>query len=118
VRVLRKTLRNLVLERLDERREFRESHSRAGLVVARRYAVVQSEEISAAVCIGEHDRDRHLAPHRGIVRLELVHFDNLLVGHELREVTVIRVGVRGRLAGFGRCVVEAEQIEWNFSMLS
>jgi hypothetical protein len=46
---------------------------------------VHGEDIGAAVCIGEGDRDRHLAAQRGICRLELDHFDNLLVRHELTK---------------------------------
>lgn len=34
------------------------------------------EEIGAAVCIGERNRNRHLAVHRGILRLELVYFND------------------------------------------
>lgn len=36
-----------------------------------------------------------------IGRLEFDRFDNLLVGHELHEATMICVGVRGRLASSG-----------------
>jgi hypothetical protein len=35
--------------------------------------VVQGEDFSSAVCIGERGRDGHLAAHRGIRRLELDH---------------------------------------------
>ena len=45
---------------------------------------------------GERDRDRHLATRRRICRLELDHFDNLLVRHELHERAVVRVGLRVR----------------------
>jgi len=38
--------------------------------------------------------DRHLSLKRGIFRLKLFHFDDLLVGNELTEVAV--VGVQGR----------------------
>jgi hypothetical protein len=63
---------------------------------------VHGEDIgAAAVCIGERDRDRHLATQRGICRLELDYFDNLLICHELHEAAVVRVGVRGRLASPG-----------------
>jgi hypothetical protein len=68
--------------RLDGRREFRECHTPAGLVVSGRYAGCV---MSALQC--------------GICRLELVHLDNLLVRHELHETAVVRVGVRGRFAG-------------------
>jgi len=57
---------------------------------------VHGEDIGAAAWIGERDRDRHLAVQRGICRLELHHFDNLLVRHELHEAAVVRVGVCGR----------------------
>ena len=72
---------------------------------------MHSEDIGAAVCISKRDRDRHLATQRGICRLELDHFDNLLVRHELHEVAVVRVGVRGRLAGPGRRVVRERDPE-------
>jgi hypothetical protein len=42
----------------------------------------------AAVRIGERDRDRHLAAKCGVCRLELDHFDNLLVRHELHEAAM------------------------------
>ena len=63
---------------------------------------MHGEEIGAAVCISERDRDCHLAAHRGIWSLELVHFDDLLVGHEFYEMAVVRVGVRGCLTRPGR----------------
>ena len=69
------------------------------------------ENISAAVSIGERDRDRHLAAQRGNGRLELKHFNNLLVRYELHEAAVVRVGVRGRLAGTGRSVVRERDPE-------
>jgi hypothetical protein len=59
---------------------------------------VHGEDIGAAVCIGEHVPDRHLAAQRGICRFELDYFDNLLVPHQLHEAAVEGVGVRGRLA--------------------
>ena len=52
--------------------------------------------------VGEGDRDRHLAAQRRIGRLELVHFDDLLVWHELSEVAEVRVCVRARLPDPGR----------------
>lgn len=61
--------------------------------------------IRAATRISERERDHHLAAHRGIGRLELHHFDHLLIRHELDEVAVVRVGVRGCLAGPGWLVV-------------
>jgi hypothetical protein len=72
---------------------------------------VHGEDIGAVVCIGERDRDRHLAAQRGICRLELDHFDNLLVRHELHEAAMVCVGVRGRLAGPGRRVIRERNPE-------
>jgi len=46
------------------------------------------QNIGAAVCIGERDRDRHLAAQRGVWRLELDNFDDQLVPHELHEAAV------------------------------
>src|SRR5207249_11810644 len=51
------------------------------------------------------------AAQRGVCRLELDHFDNLLVYHELHEAAVVRVGVRGRLADPGRRVVRQRDPE-------
>jgi len=51
--------------------------------------------------IGQRDRDRHLATQRGICRLELDHFDDLLVRHKLHKAAMVRVGVRSRFAGPG-----------------
>src|SRR5213593_4684780 len=55
--------------------------------------------------LDERDRDRHLAAQRGICGLELDHFDNPFVRHELHEAAAVRVGVRGRLAPLRRCVI-------------
>ncbi len=63
------------------------------------------DHVGAAVCISERERHHHFAAHRGIGRLELHHFDHLVIWYELDEVAVVRVGVRGRLAGSGRLVV-------------
>jgi hypothetical protein len=41
--------------------------------------------------IGQRDRDRHLATQRGICRLELDHFDDLLVRHKLHKAAMVRV---------------------------
>ena len=46
---------------------------------SRRQPVVHGEESGAAVCVGERVRDCHLTLQRRIGRLELDHFDNLLV---------------------------------------
>ena len=46
---------------------------------------MHGEEIGAAVCISERDRDCHPAAHGRIWSLELVHFDDLLVGHEFTK---------------------------------
>src|SRR5574341_408110 len=98
-----------VLARLDECREFVECHPPAGFVVgwreARRQVVMYGEHIRAAPRISERERDHHLAAHRGIGRLELHHFDHLLIWYELYEVAVVRVDVRGHLAGPGGLVV-------------
>ena len=72
---------------------------------------MHGEDIGAAVCFGERDRDRHLAAQRRIRRLELDHFDDLLVRHELDEAAVVRVGVCCRLAGPGRRVVRERDPE-------
>ena len=63
------------------------------------------EHIRAAARITERERDHHLAAQRGISRLELHHFDYLLIGYELDEVAVVRVRMRSRLAGPGRRVL-------------
>jgi hypothetical protein len=52
-----------------------------------------------------------ISAQRGIDRLELDHFHNLLVGHEVYEAAVVRVGVSGRLAGPGRRVVRERDPE-------
>src|SRR5438034_8580804 len=67
------------------------------------------EKIGTAVGISERDGDGHLATQGRIFRLELVHFDDPLVRHELHEAAAIRVGVSGRLAGPGRHVVLRER---------
>jgi hypothetical protein len=72
---------------------------------------MHTEDIGAAVCIGERGGNRHLAAQRGIGRLELDHFDDLLVRHELHEAAVVRVGVRARLAGPCRLVVRERDSE-------
>ncbi len=66
---------------------------------------MHGEDIGATVCIGERDRDGHLAAQRGICSLKLVHFDNLLIRHELHETAMVRIGVRGRLTHSGRRVI-------------
>src|SRR5437870_3494345 len=53
----------------------------------------------------------HLAAHLRISRLELHGFDHLLIRHELDEATVVRIGVRTRLAGPGRRVVGERNAE-------
>jgi hypothetical protein len=69
---------------------------------------VYGMEIGAPVGIDKSYRDRHLALKGWIVRFELhhfnnLHFNNLLVCPELCEMAVVRVGVRGRLAGSAAC---------------
>ena len=78
-----------------------------GRAVARR----ARRDIGATACIGERVRDRHLAAQRGICRLELDHFDNLLVRYELHEAAVERVRVRSRLAGPSGCGVRERDPE-------
>jgi hypothetical protein len=74
-----------------------------------RKALVDGDEVS--VCIGKRDGDRHLAAQRGVLRLELVHLDDLLVRNEPHEATVVRVGLRRRLAGPGWRVVRERDPE-------
>src|SRR5881396_107448 len=69
----------------------------------------QIEPMTAQPTISERDGDGHLATQSRIFRLELVHFDDPLVRHELHEAAAIRVGVSGRLAGPGRHVVLRER---------
>jgi hypothetical protein len=57
--------------------------------------------VRAALCVNERDRDRQLSAQRGVVGLELVHLDDLLVRNDLHETTAVRVGVRRGLAGPG-----------------
>jgi hypothetical protein len=71
--------------------------ARCPQAAAWRKALVDGDEVN--VCIGKRDGDRHLAAQRGVLRLELVHFDDLLVRNEPHEATVVRVGLRRRLAG-------------------
>lgn len=66
---------------------------------------MDGEDIGTALCIDERNRNCHLAAHRRICRLELIHFDHLLVGHELYEVAMVGVGVRGCLASPGRLII-------------
>lgn len=49
---------------------------------------MHGDDLGAAAGVGELERDRHLAAHRGIGGLEL---DDLLVRHELHEPAVERV---------------------------
>jgi hypothetical protein len=52
--------------------------------------------------IGKRESDRLRAAQRWICRLELDRLDDLLVGFELHEAAVERVGARGRFADPGR----------------
>ncbi len=72
---------------------------------------MHGEHVGATVCIGERDRDRHLAAQCGICRLELDHFDDPLVRHELQKTAVERVSVRGRFPYSGRRVIRERDSE-------
>lgn len=63
------------------------------------------DDVGAIVRVGERDGNRHLAAQRRIRRLELDHFDNLFIRHEFHEMTGVRVGVCGRLAGARGCII-------------
>src|SRR5437867_663100 len=95
--------------RLNVGREFVECHLPADLVVgrrdARRQVVMCGKHIRAASRISQCELDHHFAAHRGISRLELHHFDHLLIWYELDETAAVRVGMRGSLAGSGWFVV-------------
>jgi hypothetical protein len=56
---------------------------------------VQHEDISTADGFGESGGDLHLSTKVGIFRLELKHFCDFLIGDELLEVAVLRIGMRG-----------------------
>ena len=66
---------------------------------------MHDEDVGAAVRIYPRGGNRHLAGHIGIGGLEFDYFDHLLVAHDLHEMAVKGVGMRGGLAGTGRCVV-------------
>ena len=61
-------------------------------------------DIGAAVGIGQRDGRRHLASQGRIRRLELIHFDNLLVRH-FTEAAMIGIGAGGRFAGPTRILI-------------
>lgn len=54
--------------------------------------------IGAATRVSQRRRHRHLTAQPGIVRLELEHLDHLLVRQQLAEVSLVGIGVRGRLS--------------------
>ena len=56
-------------------------------------------DIGAAVGTDSVMVRRHLASQGRIRRLELIHFDNLLVRDELHEAAMIGIGAGGRFAG-------------------
>ena len=63
------------------------------------------KQISAALSIGQHDRDGHRALQCRICCFELVFLDDLFIRHKLHEATVVGVRVRCCLADLGRFVV-------------
>src|SRR5260370_39222394 len=75
------------LRAFDKRGELGEGHPPPSLVIGDRQArwksLVYADNLGAAVCIPQRDRDRHFAAQHRIRRFELVHFDDLLVRHEL-----------------------------------
>src|SRR5216683_5924716 len=101
--------------RLDDCRQLRECHLPANFIVSGRHAwwqpFVHGEQVGTAVAISKCDRDRHLAAKRRVSGLELVHFDNLLVWYKLHEASVVRVGVRRRLASPGQRIVRKRDPE-------
>ena len=72
---------------------------------------MHDEKIGAAICISKRCSHRHLPAEFGICCLELDHFNYLSVRHKLHEVAVVRVGMRGRLAGHGRRIVRERDTE-------
>jgi hypothetical protein len=93
------------LDHPDERREFRQRRLPAVLIVVVRHAVrqpiIHGQDIGAASGISKRESDRHRAAQGWICRLELDHFDDLLVGFELHDAVVEGGGARGRFADSG-----------------
>lgn len=72
---------------------------------------MDGEDIRATGSVSECKRNRHLAAHRRVGRLELHHLDDRLIRYELNEAAVVGIGVGGCLAGPGRRIVSEQDTE-------